>query len=120
VATPLETLQAWRVARGMTLDALADAILARGHPRPSKAKLSRAEKGKHALDIELVPHIRAITGLPASELCPDIVRVLADDGSARRRRKPRGQVRVPSALLTPSSRKPPARMRDKHRPRPAM
>lgn len=70
-------LRRWRLECGLSLDDLADKIEKRGVKRPSKAKLSRFERGGF-VDINIVPHVRAITGLTSEQICPQITDQLVD------------------------------------------
>lgn len=68
----LAALREYRVGADKTLDDLvADLKKKRGF-RTTKATLSRIENGEHPVSLEMLPHLRAVTGLSGAQLRPDL------------------------------------------------
>ncbi|KQZ00872.1 hypothetical protein ASD45_08395 [Pseudolabrys sp. Root1462] len=71
MAEPLKALQDWRKREGVSFDDLVAKLRQRGI-ETTKATLSRAEAGKHPLDVKVATHLRALTGLSGTDLRPDL------------------------------------------------
>lgn len=66
-------VRAWRSRAGISsLDDFADRIGERVAKRPSIAKLSRIENGLQPVPLDILPALKEMTGIAASELRPDI------------------------------------------------
>lgn len=59
-------LRQWRKAKGLSQAALADAL------KRDQATVSRWERGVDPIPLRAVPDVSRITGIPASELRPDV------------------------------------------------
>lgn len=60
-----------------SLETLADQIKLKGCERPSTAKLSRIETGLQPVTTDILSALSAVTGIPATELRPDLAALMA-------------------------------------------
>jgi transcriptional regulator with XRE-family HTH domain len=72
---PGALIRSYREGAGLSLDALADILEQIGYERPSVAKLSRIETGRHPVSIDILPGLAAVTGIPASKLRPELAAI---------------------------------------------
>ena len=67
-----------RVERGYSLERLADQLAKSAGSRPSTAKLSRIETGLQPVPTDILSGLSELTGIPKSELRPDLVALMRD------------------------------------------
>jgi transcriptional regulator with XRE-family HTH domain len=67
-----------RVERGFSLEKLADYLAKSAGSRPSIAKLSRIETGLQPVPIDILPGLAALTGIPKSDLRPDLIALMRE------------------------------------------
>jgi hypothetical protein len=68
-------LRKWRLEKGLSLEDACGLFKERGFHNVSTAKLSRIERDQK-VPIDFIPAVEAITGIPAKEQRPDLVKIL--------------------------------------------
>lgn len=74
MTTDTHPLKLYRKAEGLTQDGLA------GKLGVSRTSVARWETGRD-IDIDLVPRVSEITGIPIAELRPDLARLLQSEAA---------------------------------------
>ena len=69
-------LRSSRVGLGFSLEKLADHLAKSAGSRPSTAKLSRIETGLQPVPTDILSGLSELTGIPKSELKPDLAALM--------------------------------------------
>jgi hypothetical protein len=78
---PKSALRTWREKAKYSLDYVCDLLEQQGLQRPSAAKLSRIER-EQDIPPEMIPAFKAITGVPAKELRPDLAKIFFEENKS--------------------------------------
>lgn len=84
--TPGELIRAFRNRHKLFMEDLADRLRDAGVERPSIAKLSRIENDLQQVPTTLLGTLTRVTGIPASQLRPDLAKLFRPGPSRTRRR----------------------------------
>jgi transcriptional regulator with XRE-family HTH domain len=69
--TPLTALRDYRKRENKTLDDIVEALQIQCNFKTTKASLSRIENGKQPANLDLLRHLRTVTGLTIGELAQE-------------------------------------------------
>lgn len=67
-------LRKWRTDAKLNLEEACEKFAEAGFEKPSTAKLSRIERDQD-VPIDMIPALKAVTGLTAQQLCPEVAKL---------------------------------------------
>jgi hypothetical protein len=73
--TEANPVRKWRIDQKISLDEMRKLFADHQFEAPSIAKLSRIERDQ-SIPLDMLPQLELITGIPATKLRPDLVRLL--------------------------------------------